>query len=408
MGEMDNDLEFLESDESGEVDSIEEEQDLADLDDGDDEDQGDAEGSDDSSDEDELSDKADKEEDEDGKGKEKSEVKEELTDDDLAGPPSFKRPTIGAIKKNFPEFFKKHPEMAECILRERHFTEIHPTIEMAKQAAINSERYENISAKLVNGEAEALLDALGDNSEPLVANFLPSLYKKNPAKFREITAPIFQTALRNAAEAKKDDGTPWEDMQNAADYIAHFMFGKTVKNLPTVQVNPEVAKIQNERAQEKQQQAEQVFKSAISSVAGSVEGVIESLNKKALEPAKLADNRFKKVNNEVLDKVQELVSGDIAHSKYMAQLWASAKRDNYSNLSVGKIKNAMLSRVKQLLPKARAEVLKDYGISLKPVANRSNAPVRVIPGSRPAPKASKTIDRDTMRGKSDRELLDMD
>lgn len=344
----------------------------------------------------------------DGEGKDKepepkAEIKEQLTDDDLAGPPNFKRPTIGEIKKNFPDFFKKHPEMTECILRERHFTEVYPTIKMAQQAAVDQERFHNVAAKLEQGDVATLIDALGDNSEPLINNFLPTLYEKNPNKFRAITAPIFQTALR--AASKSED----ENVRHAADYIAHFMFGKTVKDLPETnrRVDPEVEAEREKLRKEREQTSRQMLHTAVQTVSGSVERTINVLNEKALESAKLPEARFKKVNNDIIDKVQELVSADKAHSKWMRELWASAQNANYDPVSIGKIKNAMLGRVKQLLPKARAEVIKEYGISLRPSSNPTRKVATPIAGSRPAAKTS-TLPKEKTRNLSDRELLDLD
>lgn len=397
-----SDLEILEDDSQ----VTEDEDDLSILDDGDESTEESSEETEESTEE--VSDEPEEKEEE-PKKEAKPEVKEELSDEDLAGPPTFNRPTIGEIKKYDPNFFKKFPSMAEAILRERHYTETFPTVKMAKDAAIKAEQLDNIAAKLNEGDAEVLFDALGDNSAKLTENFLPTLYQKNPQKFREITAPIFQTALKAAANATKEDGTAWEDMRHAADYIAHFMFGKTVKNLPEKQVDPEVEKIRKEREDEIRTNSQRQLTSTIQTVASTVENVIESLNNKALEIAKLPEPRLKKINNEVIDKVQELVSSDVAHSKYMRQLWEGAKRENYSNVSVGKIKNAMLSRVKQLLPKARAEVLKDYGIVLK--AGQKATPVTrpTIAGNRPASKTSgPNLTKETIRGKSDRELLDLD
>lgn len=334
----------------------------------------------------------------------KPEVKEALSDDDLAGPPNFKRPTIGEIKKNFPDFFKKHPEMSECILRERHFTELFPTLNMAKQAAADSERFQNVSAQLVEGNVESLFDALGESSSRLVENFLPTLYRKDAAKFRQITAPIMQTALRSMANHEN------ENYRHAADYVSHFLFGSVVKELPNApQEDPEVRRIKEEREREKAEFSQRALRTAIEQVGSSVERTIANLNEAALKPAKLPEKRFEKINNEILDKVQELVNGDIAHSKWMRQLWEGAKRDGYSTVSIGKIKNAMLSRTKQLLPKARAEVLKDYGISLRSSGNQNQTPVvKAIPGNRPASKTSSSIGKESLRSKSDREILDMD
>src|SRR5438445_13483185 len=46
----------------------------------------------------------------------------------------FDRPTIKAIKAEFPEFFNKFPELKESYLREIEFTKIFPTVEDAKEA----------------------------------------------------------------------------------------------------------------------------------------------------------------------------------------------------------------------------------------------------------------------------------
>ena len=99
--------------------------------------------------------------------KDKKEDKEEKEDDDPFADHRYTRPSYKKIVQDFPELFKKYPQLKTAFFRENKFTEHFPRLEDAALAAQKADMYDTAASAILSGDAKdffTLLDK-SDNGE---------------------------------------------------------------------------------------------------------------------------------------------------------------------------------------------------------------------------------------------------
>jgi uncharacterized membrane-anchored protein YjiN (DUF445 family) len=168
----------------------------------------------------------------------------------------------------------------------------------------------------------------------------------------------------------ESEGAP---LQSAAALLNQFLFG-TTKYVPPSALSVEEKPENNEKEralEEKEQKFEkQRFESARDNLGTRVENSIRKTIEQYIDPRSVMTDYVKKTAiKESVDTVQNLLGKDTRFKSLLDKLWDNAYKNDYNTESLEKIRSAVLSRAKTLLPtvlkKARNEALKGMGKRVK-------------------------------------------
>lgn len=338
-----------------------------DDDDKDDDDDGDnRDGKDDDGDKDEDKDKDDEdkegEENEDDEDKDKlpknkrKEPKEEDDEDDLV------RHSYSAIKKEYPELFKKFPGLKQAFFREQEFTKIFPTIDEAKAAVQAQENFVSVRDAVMSGDAKSFLEQVKEASpealDKFSSNFLADLRDVNKDVYIEVTTPVIKNILLSALKSgasKKD-----ENLIAAAKVVHQAIFGgeyddieKGNETRARREEDPDRIKLNKERDEFYQGKYQMLMKEVWTDVSSNITREIE----KGLDPTNSIRPGLKKILlDKIFDEVTDKVSKDVDHVKRMNDLWARERRNGFNGQLKDSLKTTYLSRAKALIPAIRQRI----------------------------------------------------
>lgn len=268
------------------------------------------------------------------------------------------RPTIEAIKKEFPEIFKKFPSLKDAFFREKQFSEVFHTPAEARNAATVVEDYNSLRDDVVNGNGEKLLPALkeSDSLEKFSKSFLPNLYKIDKDAHWKVILPVLEDVVR--ASFNEGNRTKNDDLKHAAMHIAQFLLGDMSiaegKNSLVEKEQPENNKVKEER-QAFENERYNTFNIDVHEQIYN--DLTKSIDKGFKEEDGLTDFMKKSIRSEILAKVVSTVKADVAHTRYLDKLWKEAKANGFRGDDKSRIINASLARAQSLIPGLRRQLI---------------------------------------------------
>jgi len=304
----------------------------------------------------------DKDEEEEDTEEDEEEDKEE-EDEDEENTEEDEKPglvTIKDIKKDFPDFFKKHPEVRAVIARERQFSEIYADPAEAQDASVKANTFDNIQDDLVNkGHSEELFSTIKRTSpeafERLMKGILPAIRKVDEATHMKLVAVPLKRALRAALAQgiKKGD----KNLQYAAMHVHNFIFEDDDLNAKTdFEDESGVKKTKEQEDYEKKLQELDArdhiaFKNTVDAEFLSK---TKAFFMDGFDPDNLLSDWTKdKMFEDCLKELNRQVSKDPRHLRNIDMLWKQAKSQSYNSDSKSRIVNAALARAKQIIPDTR-------------------------------------------------------
>ncbi|MGH7889985.1 MAG: hypothetical protein ACRENF_05485, partial [Thermodesulfobacteriota bacterium] len=316
---------------------------------------------------------------------------------------SYPRPSLKDVTKQYPDFFKKFPDLRHAFFREKEFTELYPTVDDAREASEKSETYDALVGALEEGNLAPVFEGLED-PEKVVTSFLPSLYKHNQELYYQVTTPLLEKIIKQAY--REGVANENENLQNSAAHLAKWLFNDisvaTDENRTTVQkpARQRDDKLDQERANWELER----YNEARSVIHSSGESKLKREIELALDESIKGRTR-KLITDAVYDEIGEALEADKGHMARMGSLWTRAAAAKFSGDHKSRIVSAYLARAKSLVPTVRKKiVLEVLGRKTQSNPERlppSGAPVRM--GGKDIPKAkdidwSKTSDLDFLRG----------
>lgn len=258
------------------------------------------------------------------------------------------------ILKEFPDLFKKFPELERSYFRERKFTELLPTIEDAREAVEAKQTLDSFEAALAKGEVKDILKSVKDadvNSfHTLVDNLMDHLREVDKDAHLHVIGNIFKQGLTNAFSEGKSSGN--ETLKAAAHVMYQFLFGTSDYEPPqklarVPEKNEEADRIRQERENLERER----FESVRDNLATRLDNTLKATIDANIDPkGSMSDYVKRNAIREAGDKVREALRGDARFKQILNQYWLRAAKDGYSKDSVEAIRAAYLSRAKTLLP----------------------------------------------------------
>lgn len=324
-----------------------------DKDDKSDDDGDDDKDKDDETEDDDDEDKDDKDEDEDKDDKDDEE--EDKDEDQLT--------SVKDIKKDYPDFFKKHPEVKAAIFRDQRFSEIVGTPEDAETAVERSNTLAAVEQDLfIDSNPGKLLDSLKKNNpenyQKTVFNVLSHLQEHDKDMYYELSALPIKLLLRNAWREGQGDKS---NLGKAAAWIHDFMFGKGSKFEDKVTAEEKKQDTKSDREKEYEKKLKDIDDREHNNFKGAVDQSYVSKMDRYLRETLDKDERLteftrKHIVNETLTEIRQQLDQDTRHTTTMSSLWRNAKAAGFNSDFKSKIINAALTRAKSLAPSIRARL----------------------------------------------------
>jgi hypothetical protein len=383
------------------VEAAPETEDLSDLDILDD--KGDDDAKEDEETEDTETDEGNDRESDDGqKGKES---KSESDEDTLI------RVSYSDVKKEFPEFFKRFPQLKTAFFREQEFTKRFANLDDADEAIEAIESFRAVEETVKAGNAGEFLDQVATISDRAVDrfanNFLPALFEKNQKAYFRVTAPLIRNVLAEVLEAGQENDN--QNLQNAAKVVHQAIFrddkyGKVPMGQRPQQADPELTAERHEFYSGKHNEL-------MVGVTKDIRSQLESEIAKSIDPTKSMRPGIKKlIMEKIVAEVDKEVSSDPNHMNRIMSLWRRERQSKYSGRYKGSIVTAYLSRARTSMPSVRkavrSEILgqqKDEDESRSSKVNRNTN----VPTGSASRGSSRTISVSDARSKklSDKDII---
>jgi hypothetical protein len=290
-------------------------------------------------------------------------------------------PSRKAIKEKFPELFKTFPGIERAIYRESRYSELFPTVKQASDAKEDLDTFNQIRNDLYSGNIENLLTTVKQNDPKAFAkigdNIIETLGKVDQPTQLRIGTYVIKSALKAVYDrAKGSDTESAKQYALAAQYMSEAIFGTTEITGPDnkatkVEENPK----ERELAEKERQFNQQRLESAVSDVTGKTKGIIKRTIEKYIDPRESMNSYVRgKAIEDALESLDDEISKDTRFRHHLSQLWMASAKDNYSERSTAKIREAIINRAKNTLgghiKKARAVALK--GLGAKPTLKKKS------------------------------------
>ena len=324
------------------------------------------------------------------------------------------RPPISAIKKEFPELFKKFPQLEHMYFREKEYTEIFPSISDAKEAVEASEALRSFRDDLFTGNGDKFTEALKQAGEldKFSRNFLTNLQKSDKDTYWNTITPTLQNLVTGFFREGKTRNDA--NLIASAENLSIYLFGTAEvaqgsKNV--IKDEPKEDKRVTDKLADIERSQYNTFR--ISALEGIATGRLALVD---LKSSGLTKTMQELISDKILTEVDNLIQKDPTHMKYVNGLWEKAK-GNYTGEIKSKIISAYLERAKSLVPSIRRRLLSEALGTSPDESKRKLEQVRSVqnrrePGSQGKPSGlstrvhnaksvdwSKTSDMDFLNGK---------
>lgn len=346
---------------------------------------------------------ADDDADDEGEEKEELEIDEEKEEDELSYSEVPKRQEI---LKAYPDFEKKFPGVMKAVYREQQYAETFPTIVEAKEAANQLGMFHELENDLLGGNIEKLLTSVKRSNEEafgqITGSLLQTLEKVDRTAYLGTLNHIVSNALFTAfksGESSKD-----EQLQIAAQLLNKFIYGTTdIVPSRQIQKDPGITAKEVELNQQREMFANDQLSRAVDNITTRVDNMIKSTIDKHIDPKGVMTSYVKsKAVEDALKLAKDGVSTDPRFRGVLNQLWKDSAKNHYNEASLLKIRNAIISRAKTLLPSViqsvKASALKGSTIRTrtekedKPIRSSSQAATRNSSSKKDIPRGMSTLD----------------
>lgn len=266
---------------------------------------------------------------------------------------------FASVKKDFPELFKKYPEMRDVIFKEREFTKTCGSVAEAKDAMEKAEIMEFIGNNLNSGNVMPLIKSLNDGAlERFAGSVLPALAEQNPDLIVRATKPLIFNVMRNMEKEGNTIGADTKDGNNliaAAKILKKFLYGGDY-NIPKAEEQQEPESIKAERAKLQQQQDQMwtekmtEFRETRNSFATSK---LTTIISERLGPTTgLSAKARESIIQGIVDDIGSKLSSDELHMSNMRSLMKRAAKAGFPRNMIGQQIDAYLARARRLVPNA--------------------------------------------------------
>lgn len=315
---------------------------------------------------------------------------------------------IKEFKEKYPTAFKEFPNLQRAVFHGRAMLAEFPSVEEAREARTKLENVEVLERTLMEGNPEMLLDNLhAHNSEAAVgfiSNFLPTIQKKSPGLYANITAPIIVRILKRAAQEGETTGGDYgTNLYNSALRLNQFLFGKTeIADLPrTPQETP--------RERQLREKENALQRRIHDSFTGETWEVAESSIRQKIQAGidkKVPENLRELTEEAIYRDVGRALQQDAAHMSQMNSLWRQARAKGLPREWKARIVSAYMGQAIRILPQIRQKHLQ----GLVSAGKKTNTPERRhIPASSTIPsgkrQSAKSVDWNATRKSSDNPTL---
>lgn len=321
------------------------------------------------------------------------------------------RVSYSDVKKEFPEFFKRFPQLKTAFFREQEFTKRFANLEDADEAIEAIEAFRAVEDTVKAGNAAEFLDQVATISDAAVDrfanNFLPALYEKNQKAYFRVTAPLIRNVLAEVLEAGQENDN--KNLENAAKVVHQAIFrddkyGKVPMATKPAEPDPELTQERNEFYTGKHNEL-------MMNVTKDIRSQLESEISKSVDPTKSMRPGIKKlIIEKIVAEVDKEVSSDPNHMSRIMSLWRRERQSKYSGRYKGSIVTAYLSRARTSIPsirkKVRSEIMGTQVDDDKSRSEKVNRNTNVPTGSA-SRGTSRTISvTDARKGKlSDKDII---
>jgi hypothetical protein len=320
------------------------------------------------------------------------------------------RTKLSEVTKEYPEFFKKFPDLRHAFFREREFTKIFSSVEDAKETAERAYNYDEVEKSFLDGDIGTLVNKIEDKNQAIntVRNILPSLQKTNPQLYIEAISPSIQQFIYSFYKEGERESS--EDKMNAAMHLALWAFGDTQYATGEKKiVEPTKSKAQDEFEKEKQDFYKQKYITLKDEVGKSVDRRVRKEIMANFDPENVFTDTVRDLLvAKIIDEVDATIGSDPAHMRRMNQLWKQAERAGFTDEWKSKITNAYLMRALPVLPEVKSKISGEAIKSSASPEKKKEAEVKSgrIPESNSGDKNTprrvdyrKTSDLDILNGK---------
>lgn len=358
--------------------------------------------------------------DEDEEEAEKPAAKDEKPEDEDKIAAKEDLASIRALKKDYPDIFKKHPQLRVAIAEHRQFRDMFSTLDEAREATEAQNNLSDLREQIIDKtDFGFFLDEISKADAPaaarLVRKVLPAVLERSKDLYYEITEEPIQQFIHAAySRASKNND---KNLMHSAMYLWRFL-GKDGNPAPKP-MGPSVADQEFERKVADFEGRK--FQDASGTVNRDIQSGLVGLIEHAIDPNKsLKETTKTALVAQLVRDIDKEVASDPNHMTRVNRLWANARRSSYAQGHTSRIISAYLERAKQLLPKHARKVREELNISdakangnsPKPVQRRDSSPAaRPMSGGQASPKTirdtnprqidwAKTSDEDILSGKA--------
>lgn len=292
----------------------------------------------------------------------------------------------GEILKKYPNLFKEFPYLERAYYREQQFTEVFPTIPEAKEAAEKAQVLDRFEAELIQGgNTETILRAVREENPraffKIVDDYLPTLARVDEKAYLHVLGNVTKhTIMGMVQEGRRSNN---EVLQTAAQVLNQFVFGSSNFSPPSRLApvdKPEDSGREAEINQRQQAFVKQQFDTTLTDLNTRVNNTLKNTIEAHIDPKKSMTEFVRRhASDEALEDLNKLISQDTRFKALADKLWEKAIEDNFSKVSVDRIKSAYLSKSKTLLPtvikKARQDALKGMGKRVDDDSSEKKGPI---------------------------------
>lgn len=322
------------------------------------------------------------------------------------------------ILKKYPNLFKDFPYLEAAYYREQQFTEIHGTIEDAKEAAESHRvlaRYteDMVEKGNVNNVLKMIREHNPETFAQVVDGYMEHLRTVDEGAHNLVTSNIVKNIILGMVEEAKSSND--DDLRTAALLLNKYAFGSS-RFTPPQKMSKEVKsedKTKEAEITKREQEFEQRrLDSAVGEANTRVNNAIRGAIEKNIDPnGSMTDYVKRNAIRDATEKINNLIKKDQRFSKVVDQLWDRARTANYSEDSTDAIRKAFLAKARSLLApviqSARKEALRGMGKKVKDAEEQveeTEQPERQRSGRqterRPSSEDKNRAKLDSMRGSS--------
>jgi hypothetical protein len=260
------------------------------------------------------------------------------------------------ILKAYPDLFKKFPYLEKAYYREQQFTEIHGTIEEAKQAKADQQTLHAYAKDVIeDGNVTNVLKLIRDGNpekfNEVADSYLDHLYEVDKIAYHHVTGNVVKQIVMSLYQAGKESGD--EELLRAALAVNKQVFG-TSKYTPPQRLAADKPAAESEKetqiSQREREFVERQIKTTANEISTRVNNSIKSYIETNIDPkGSMSDYVKTKAMGDAMEKITELMGKDARFSSIMDKLWEKSAKDNFSEESKTAIRRALLAKAKSLL-----------------------------------------------------------